>query len=141
MPKHSAYPFQQSKSNLGTVKKAAASSPSIVEKWAGMLGRADKQLRARAFARRATPVPWPRQEELALIEYIITLGPSWSAILRQDRQTAKRLNCCRTQVGLKDKARTIKYRLLLAGMPLPPNFDCVTLGAALEAKLASLSNR
>jgi hypothetical protein len=113
---------------------------SIAEEWDGNLDKADERLRKRALAKRAraTPVPWPRQEELALIEYITTHGASWSAILQHDRRTARRLDIRRTQGGLKDKARTLKYRLLVTGMPLPPNFNGVTLGAALEAKLARL---
>jgi hypothetical protein len=104
------------------------------------LDKAGKRIRANPKRARATPVPWPRQEELALIEYITVHGASWAAILHHDRRTARRLDVRRTQGGLKDKARILKYRFLVAGKALPQNFKGVTLGAALEAKIARLKS-
>jgi hypothetical protein len=118
-------------------RKACQQSRARSLAWHAPRGTPGPQKHSAGRAPRATPVPWPRHEEEALIEYIITIGSSWSAILRHDRQS-RRLDCRRTQGALKDKARIIKYHMLAGSMPLPRNFDRIGLGPVLEAKLARL---
>jgi hypothetical protein len=72
---------------------------------------------------RRAPRPWTEEEETALLSYMEDLPAQYSAILKHDDKDQKLLQH-RTQVDLKDKARTmainmIKYVMLLCGRKYP----------------------
>lgn len=84
--------------------------------------------RQRAIAKRTKErTAWSEEEEKKLVELIGLYGCRWSLIEHE----ASELFAKRGQVALKDKARNIKFALLKSGLPLPPNFEKVTMNRRL----------
>ncbi|KAJ5886683.1 uncharacterized protein N7473_009357 [Penicillium subrubescens] len=73
---------------------------------------------------------WTEEEDDRLIMLVAKHGTQWAVIQRQDQicpasHGGPQLTG-RTQVNMKDRARTIKQKLVRSGLPLPLNFDRVT---------------
>ncbi|KAF8444420.1 hypothetical protein BGX38DRAFT_1197730 [Terfezia claveryi] len=84
--------------------------------------------RQRTIAKRARErTAWSEEEEKKLVELIGLYGCRWSLIEHE----ASELFAGRGQVALKDKARNMKFALLKSGLPLPPNFENVTMNRRL----------
>jgi hypothetical protein len=96
--------------------------------------------RARAATGRvagAARSKWTTEETGGLYGYITREGTSWAHIKSIDDAGAQLLTL-RSQVDLKDKARNMKFDILKAGLPLPPNFESVPLAKAMREKLESM---
>lgn len=84
-----------------------------------------------------TRTKWSTLEENHLISLIEEIGCSWTRIKKLDEERDQIL-VLRDQVGLKDKARNMKFDYLKAGVQLPDNFEHVALNARQKAKLREL---
>ncbi|KAF7718730.1 Myb-like DNA-binding domain-containing protein [Penicillium ucsense] len=73
---------------------------------------------------------WSQEEDDRLLMLMATYGTQWATIERQDQicppcDGGPKLER-RTQVNMKDRARTLKLKYIRNGLPLPPGFDRVT---------------
>ncbi|KAI2786458.1 hypothetical protein POX_g08844 [Penicillium oxalicum] len=73
---------------------------------------------------------WSDEEDERLLMLVARYGTQWAVIQRQDQicpasEGGSKLGN-RTQVNMKDRARTLKKYYIRCGLPLPLNFDHVT---------------
>lgn len=81
---------------------------------------------------------WSPLETQRLLEMIGDHGCRWSLILKQDAKRAQPALQDRNQVQLKDKARNMKLDYLKAHLPLPENFEYVTISKYHKVQLRQL---
>lgn len=82
-----------------------------------------------------TRTRWTQEEENYLLDAIVEHGCSWARIKDQD---SGGVLGARDQVGLKDKARNMKFDFLKSGITLPDNFEKVPLKTSQKETLMEL---
>ncbi|MCJ1358247.1 MAG: hypothetical protein MMC33_008246 [Icmadophila ericetorum] len=131
---HRATPAQQNRSDspFCTNSSAPSSPPRSQADIYREVNQASRTQTALGPKPPQTRHPWSEAEINLLCDGIAKHGTQWSTIKKED--TADILHR-RGQVGLKDKARNIKYDFLNAGIRLPAGFELVPLHTNQKKKL------
>ncbi|KAF4457313.1 hypothetical protein F53441_735 [Fusarium austroafricanum] len=125
---------QESSQDMGLRAASLAPSSSVPFNAIAQAASQRKKEVRMAEAERQGPrqrVFWSEHDSQVLLNLIQEYGVRWSTI----ETMGERFEYPRNQQAYRDRARNLKTEMLIADIPLPPNFDDVALGSKEVAKI------